>query len=179
MTKSANTEAIEKGTGKPWSEWLKFLDGINAKDLTHKEIAEKVREHGSDGWWAQGITVAYEQHIGRRVPGQDSSGEFSVSVTKTMNGNMDTALEAWIRLAGDRSEFNDVSVAEPGEISKTDKWRYWRATLSDDTRVLVTTTDKSPGKSSLTVTSEKLPSAEAVEHWRGYWKTFLANLDQN
>lgn len=172
-----NTAAIEKGTGKSWTEWVEFLDSINAKDMTHTEIAERVHEHGSGDWWAQTITVAYEQHIGRRVPGQDYRGEFSVSVTKTLMGDIDHALEAWVHLAGDRPEFGDVSVEKPGEISKTDKWRYWRAGLSDGTRIVVTIDESSPGKSRFNITHEKLPSAEAIEHWRHYWKVFLTNLE--
>jgi hypothetical protein len=177
MTKPINTQAIEKATGKPWSYWTEFLDGINAQELPHAEIAKRVNEHGSGGWWAQSITVAYEQHIGRREPGQDNQGEFSVSVTKTIPGDIDQALESWLHLAGNKHEFGDVSITEPGKISKSDKWRYWRAKLSDDTRIVVTIDHSSPDKSRLNVTHEKLPSALAVEHWRDYWKSFLTNLE--
>jgi hypothetical protein len=176
MTKPMNTAAIEKGTGKPWDEWVKFLDSINASELTHKEIATRVHEHGSPDWWAQTITVAYEQHIGRRVPGQDDKGEFSVSVSKTLDGTMDDALNAWTRLVKNQHEFDSIPITKPGEISKTNKWRYWRATLGDGTHVLVTTYEKSPDKSNLTVTHEKLESAESVEHLRAYWKEFLTRL---
>jgi len=34
--------------------------------------------------------------------------------------------------------------------------------------------EKAPGKSSLGVQHEKLESPEQIEHWRAWWKRFLA-----
>lgn len=176
MTKPMNTEAIEAGTGASWGEWVKFLDGINARELTHKQIAEKVHERGATHWWAQTVAVAYEQHIGRRLPGQDDKGDFAVSVTKTFGSSMDATLDAWIKIVWGRTEFNDVPIKGVGEISKTDKWRYWRAVLGDNSHVVVTIYEKVPAKVGFTITHERLKSDEAVELWRAYWKEFLTNL---
>lgn len=44
-----------------------MLDAAGARDWPHKQIAEHlVAAHGVDGWWAQSITVGYEQATGRR-----------------------------------------------------------------------------------------------------------------
>src|SRR5699024_5538338 len=43
-----------------------------------------VQEHAIHDWWAQTITVAYEQERGLRVPGQKKDG-FSVSASKTVD----------------------------------------------------------------------------------------------
>ena len=105
-TKPINTAAIEKGTGRSWEDWLAFLKSIDAEKLSHKEIAERVAATGdATGWWSQSIAVAFEQSIGRRVPGQDNDGTFQVSATKTLPGTMDEALVAWAALVGDRKEF--------------------------------------------------------------------------
>lgn len=99
MVQPINTAAIESGTARNWREWLAFLDSIGAETLTHKEIAWRVHETGdASGWWAQSIAVAYEQHIGRRAPGQDGDGKFAVSVTRTVAGDMDRAFERWLAL---------------------------------------------------------------------------------
>lgn len=80
MIQPVNADAITKGTAQSWKEWLAFLEAINAHSMPHDEIARRVRETGdASGWWAQTIAVAYEQHIGRRVPGQASDGTFQVS----------------------------------------------------------------------------------------------------
>lgn len=176
MTQATNTEPIEKGTGKPWSEWLTYLESVGAANLSHKEIAQKVYEHGSPGWWAQYITVAYEQHIGRRIPGQDHTGSFAVSVNKTMDGSMDEVMGRWVDFTGDRPEFSGIPVTRQGALSQSEKWRYWRCGLADGSRVLVSVSQKAPGKALFTVTSEKLESMEQLEHWRAYWKEFLRDF---
>ena len=172
-----NTAAIEKATGKSWADWLAFLETINAKDLPHKEIAQRVHEDGGvSGWWSQGITVAYEQHIGRRQPGQDCNGEFTVSVSKTLAGTMNKALKQWLALVADRHEFSDIPISRPGEVSRTDKWRYWRCGLADGSRVNANIYQKEPGKVSIGLEHDKLESSEQVEHWRAFWKELLASL---
>jgi len=104
-TRPSSTAGIEKGTGRPWEDWLAFLEKIGAAGLSHKEIAERIAATGdASGWWAQSITVAYEQHIGRRVAGQDNDGAFQVATARTFLGNMDAALDAWVALIGDRKE---------------------------------------------------------------------------
>ena len=51
---------ILANTGKTWDEWFAVLDGWGAVERPHTEIARWVnQEHGVDGWWAQGVTVAY------------------------------------------------------------------------------------------------------------------------
>jgi hypothetical protein len=35
------------------------------------------------GWWTQAVTMAYEQYIGRPVPGQRPDGTFQKSVSKS------------------------------------------------------------------------------------------------
>ena len=70
MTRPIDIASAERGTGKVWRERLAFLGKIGARHLPHKEIARRVREECSgSSRRAQSIAVAYEQHIGRRVPG--------------------------------------------------------------------------------------------------------------
>ena len=177
MSKPASVEGFEKNTGRDWAGWLTFLDEIGAAKLTHKEIAERIAATGeASGWWAQQITVAFEQHIGRRAPGQRSDGAFEVAVSKTLAGNMDDALAAWQKMTRGRKDFGGVAMAANPETGATEKWRYWRCSLADGTKLNVTVTDKAPGKSGLTVAHEKLASAEDKERWRAFWETELSAL---
>lgn len=183
MTKPINTAGIEKATNKSWQEWLKILDNMGAKDLSHKEIARqlydeldgKVENHG---WWAQGITVAYEQQIGRRVPGQRSDGSFEVSVNKTLNGSMDEAFGAWLELLDQQTDFNGVKLIGEASTSETVKWRNWRATLVDGTKVVVGINQKTPDKANLGLAHQKLHNSGQAEAWRMFWKEFLNQLGQ-
>ena len=56
------------------------------------------------------VTVTYEQHIGRRVPGQDGGGEFSVSTSQTRAGTMDETIKRWIEVVSEREEFSGVAI---------------------------------------------------------------------
>lgn len=176
MTKTANLETIEKATKKTWEEWLAFFKKIDAPKLSHKEIAQKVYDEIGDGWWAQGVTVAYEQHIGRRQPGQRSDGTYEVGANKTLNGTMDEAFAAWLKLVADKKEFNGVALEGAPTTNTTEKWRYWHAKLSDGTRLTVALNQKTPEKASFSIGHLKLASSTAAEKWRAFWKEFIEKL---
>jgi hypothetical protein len=176
MTKPISIKAIEKETGKSWDEWVKTLDDLGARDMPHKDIAQKVSAMGVPGWWTQSVTVAYEQHIGRRVPGQESDGTFTVNASKTFEGTMDQALTAWEYLIADLDNFNGVAISGSPRLSKTERYRNWRCDLADGSRVVVGIYEKSPGKSVIPLAHEKITKEADVEPWRIYWKDLLAGL---
>ncbi|MEE3921840.1 hypothetical protein V2I01_36860 [Micromonospora sp. BRA006-A] len=62
---------LRERTGQDWAGWFDRLDAWGAVDRTHTEIARwLVDTHGMPGWWAQTVTVGYEQARGLRAPGQ-------------------------------------------------------------------------------------------------------------
>lgn len=66
---------IQAGTGVPLDEWTRWLDEAGGRELDHAAIARMLPRRGEiSEWWAQGVTVAYEQIIGRRVVGQSCEG---------------------------------------------------------------------------------------------------------
>jgi hypothetical protein len=133
--------------------------------MSHKDIAAALlRAHSLSQWWAQMLTVQYEQVIGRRVAGQDCSGSFSVSVSKTLPGTPDDALAHWLALVAGCREFSDIAISREPTVSHTEKWRYWRCGLADGSRVNVNISHKSTDKTALSVQHEKLESAEQVAH---------------
>ncbi|MGH7218317.1 MAG: hypothetical protein ACREGE_02655 [Candidatus Microsaccharimonas sp.] len=175
-------KAIETGSGITWGEWLEILEPH--RDKTHGAIAlvafyeiKKRAVSSSPEWWAQGVTVAYEQHIGRRKVGQMSDGTFSVTVSRTVNGSMDEALDAWIALIGDVREYSGTKVVDAPRISKTDEWRYWRCTLEDGSTLSVNIQEKPGGeKSIIAINQDKLLSEDKLEDTKAYWKGFIADL---
>lgn len=177
MTKPAETENFTTATGRSWEQWLAFLAEQGAERLSHAEIAKRIVATGdASGWWAQSITVAYEQHIGRRAPGQRSDGSFEVSVSRTLPGSMDEVMDRWDGHVTAMSSHDGVPVEGKPERSETSKWRYWRCTLGDGSKVSATVSTRSKTTAGLTVTHARLAGAEDKERWRKYWKNVLAAL---
>ncbi|HET8883872.1 MAG TPA: hypothetical protein VFM68_00170 [Candidatus Saccharimonadales bacterium] len=173
MSEAISDKAMQQATGEPWHTWLDRLNAMDAQNLSHTEIATKLVEtYNVSGWWAQSLTVRYEQKIGRRRVGQSSDGKFSVSVSKTISGTMDDAMGWWRKKVRQSTEFNHVPIVTSSHTDTT-KWRYYRAALKDGSRVVVTIYEKTPTKASLGLQHEKLTTTQAVESWRAYWKTFL------
>jgi len=171
--KTHSEEAIEKATGKSWKEWLEYFSSINAQDLKHGEIVvQTAKDHTVDGWWIQALVVKYEQHIGRRKPGQGSDGKYSVSVSKTVPGTMDEVFDKWV--AANLQEINGQRIIGEPRISKTEKWRYWRAELEGGIKLIASVQSKTPEKSIITLTSESFSSQDLIEEWRSVLKEQLS-----
>lgn len=177
MTKAVDTDIFAGKTGRDWQEWLVFFEDIGAPALSHAEIAARIVKTGdASSWWAQSLAVAYEQHIGRRLPGQRSDGSHETSVTKTVQGSLDEALDLWRQRLETLEAEGAIGFAEPASESRSDNWRYWRRPLADGTRLSVTIGEKPNGKSTIAVTHARLVDAEDVVQWRAYWKAAISGL---
>jgi hypothetical protein len=88
-------EVVRANTGWTWEEWFALLDAWGGAERPHPEIARwLVGEHGVPGWWAQGVTVGYEQARGLRAPGQRRGGLFEVNASRTVAVPVDRLYEA-------------------------------------------------------------------------------------
>jgi len=77
--------AVQKRTGHGYRHWFQLLDAFGAATKGHTAAARHLaQEHGVPGWYAQGITVAYERARGLRQRNQASSGAFQVSVSRVL-----------------------------------------------------------------------------------------------
>jgi len=176
MAERLSAEAIEEGTGRAWADWVAYFDSVGAADLTHQEIVAAASAAGAPPWWRQMVTVRYEQHIGRRLPGQAPDGTFTLSASKTRPGTLDDSLACWVEQFADATEIDGVGVAKGPEVSSSDSWRYWRCRLEDGSRIVVNFADKPPDKSVVSVQHEQLATPEAVDRWRLHWRGVLARL---
>ena len=81
-----SAEAVARATGRDWNDWLYFLDGLGARQMTHKEIVGVLGTEGrlSSGWWQQMVTVGYEQARGLRKVGQTADAGYQIGVQKTL-----------------------------------------------------------------------------------------------
>jgi hypothetical protein len=178
--------AVIKATGKTLGEWFAILDGRGAPEIPHKEIARLLHDEcGVPGWWSQMVTVEYERRIGRRETGQEQSGEFTTTVSKTLPGTMDEALGRWLAAlpaGGAEAAFDGVAFAAEPSVSRTEKWRYWRVRLADGAKVTVTIGAKPDGGKAggeaalLAVETGKLAGRAEIQRWKAFWKAHLAGI---
>ncbi|MBW6435093.1 hypothetical protein KZ829_15225 [Actinoplanes hulinensis] len=181
MATNARIKPIETATNRGWDDWLTFLAGIGAKDLSHRAIAAKVHKEldatgiVSPGWWAQSVTVAYEQHIGRRQAGQRADGTFEVSVSRSTRLGMAALMDAWTGFAAADPPTARLFAAPP-RVSGTERRITWRAKTPDGTAIVVTSEPKPNGTASLVATHTRLPSPESAAEARQTWTDILTRF---
>lgn len=167
-------EAIHKGTGKSWTEWLEALDAWDARDRTHKEIAAYVVEHfGIGGWYAQSVTVGYERMRGLRAHGQGRDGTYSGSVSKTFPVPIATLHRTWTDDA-ERDRWLDPGTLRLRTAQQATSARF--DVVEDGSILAVFFVDKGGQKSSVQLQNEKLPTKEAAERFRVVWRERLSHL---
>lgn len=183
MKENPRIKPIEQATHKSWTEWLTFMDSIDAKNLNHHEIATKVLEQlmsklDNPGWWAQSVTVAYEQYIGRRIPGQQPDGTFQTSVSKATKLGMKELMEAWSAFASKDPEVLDLITAEV-KIGGTEKRLTWRTKSHDNVALTIISEPKSNGTSSIVVQHLGSPTLELNNEAKETWSVIIGRfLDQ-
>lgn len=183
MAIDSKIQAIERATNQTWDEWLRFMDKIGAKDLTHHEIATEVLGQlvgkiENPGWWTQATTVAYEQYIGRRIPGQRPDGTFQTSVSKSTHLGMKELMDKWTDFAAKDKEILAVLAGEV-RVSGTENRITWRTKAKDGSAITVISEPKGDTASIVVQliglqTLER--NVEAKEKWTGIVKRFLAGL---
>jgi uncharacterized protein YndB with AHSA1/START domain len=167
---------ILANTGRTWDEWFAVLDRWGAVERPHTEIARWVsQEHGVGGWWAQGVTVAYEQARGLRAPGQRRGGQFEVNASKTVAVPVERLYEA----------FTDPALRErwlPGatfEVRTAHPGKSIRANWDDgSTRLVINFTARGDAKSQLALVHERIPDAGTAEELRPWWRGRVAALKE-
>ncbi|WP_069385574.1 hypothetical protein [Cellulosimicrobium cellulans] len=113
-TDALGDDAVAAATGQPRATWFALLDAQGATAWTHKDIAAwLVGEQGVDGWWAQSLTVAYEQERGMRAPGQRSDGTYEVSPSRSVAGTL-TEVYALVAEDESRARWLDPALADVG-----------------------------------------------------------------
>jgi uncharacterized protein YndB with AHSA1/START domain len=166
-------EAMLERTGRPLAEWFDLLDAWGAGSRTHTEIARwLVADHGVDGWWSQTITVAYERARGRRVLHQTAAG-FSVGVTRTVAADADAVTAAFREPDRRSTWFPDASFEVRAGYSGR-RGRYdWTGPAS---KVWVDLVEKGDGRTTVTVTHERLPDADTAAAMKERWRAALDRL---
>lgn len=180
MVKPISTQAIEANTETSWAEWCAFLDASHAAKLDHNAIVKIAREYRTiSGWWAQSVAVAYEQHIGRRKPGQTSDGLFSASISRTIDGELGTIHTTWCNFASDLMLVDDQEFLRPPTTSATPKRLYWRCKFEDKGSAAMSMEAKGNIKVLIVVEHKSLEHESDVEKKKQSWSELLARCFNN
>lgn len=181
MTKPINTASIEKATDKPWKQWVKELDQRGARDMTHTELARKLYDEldgqlDNHGWWAQGITVAYEQHIGKRVPGQLANGLFELTVSKSSPKSREELFGRVIEYFESTDELNGHELLNK-RSSQTPRRSNWRCDFADGSK-FAATVEGGDARSKLVLSHTALPSKQVADQWKSYWSAIAQGFSE-
>ena len=170
----SSDESVLENTGRTWEEWFKSLDESGAKNRKHPEIVRWISdEHGVDGWWAQQVTVAYEQDRGMRAPGQRADGTYNVTASKTVEVQVERLFKAFQdkRLRGRwLGDFElGIRTARPGK-SMTAAWE------DGSTRLTVSFYAKGDTKSQVALAHERIPDPRRADELKAFWRERMSML---
>jgi hypothetical protein len=180
MPTNSRIQAVERATRRTWDEWLQYMEGIGASKLSHHEIASKVLEEldgkvDNLGWWAQAVTVAYEQHTGHRIPGQRPDGTFQTSVSKSTQLGMTELMDKWVNFAAQDQDVLALT-ADEARVSGTEKRITWRTKAHDGSDIRVTSEPKKDGTASIIVNQMGLQTNDLNLEARSKWSSILGRF---
>lgn len=165
---AVSDDAVREATGRGRAEWFALLDRAGAVTWTHPAIASwLVGRHGVDGWWAQGITVGYEQARGIRQPGQRQDGTFEASVSRTVDLGTADALRG---LAAVVTLQLDV---DPLALNLTAKHPTARFPLEGGEFVLASASPVAEGRSSIGLTWGRMPDGSRIADVKARMREWL------
>lgn len=163
-------DSVRSATGQGREHWFDLLDRAGAASWDHPAIARHLAEGGMDGWWAQNVTVAYEQARGLRLPGQRSDGTFDASASLTIPLALNVL---WPHLVESASlgwldgEWGVAAFTEGTSVRFVDR---------DGRRAVMSFYGSDGAKTRLAVQIGKLASPAEAAAVKAQWKGALANL---
>ena len=170
---SISDERMREATGRIRVDWHGLLDAAGASGWGHTQIARwLVDEHGVDGWWAQGITVGFEQARGMRQPGQQADGTFSTSVTKTIRAPKAAVLQAIVETVS--AQLGAPASTNPDAKYATARW------VDGEERILASVSQSKPDRVLAVIDRSRMgePATAATKDvLRGWLESALTTLD--
>jgi hypothetical protein len=159
------------------------MEHIEAKNLDHHQIATKVFEVldgtiDNPGWWAQSVTVAYEQDIGRRIPGQRPDGTFQTSVSKSTKLGMKELMDKWVAFVTQDQEVLDLVTGDV-RVSGTENRITWRTRAQDGSSIIVISEPKAKGSASIVAQQMGLQTNELNIEAKSKWQIILSRFLEN
>lgn len=165
-------ESVKKATGRTWTMWVALLDKAAAKEMSHPALTKHLREaYDTPSWWTQMVAVGYERIRGLRAQGQQRSGDWSVSKSKTVG----------VPLAKLYAAFNARARAKwmPGvtlTVRGATPNKSMRLRWEDGSPIDVGFLAKGDSKSQVALEHRKLASKAEADRMRAFWTERLNAL---
>ena len=156
--------SVSGKTGRTWSEWVRVLDAAGAAGKSHREIAAYVSSLGTPSWWTQMVTVGYERIRGLRERGQQRSGGYQITKSRTFNVSVARLFSAFIS-----NKLCSRWLPKGVKLRSMTANKRVRLGWIDGTQVIVGLTSKGPSKSVAAVQHEKLPDRQTAEAMKKTW----------
>ncbi len=180
---------VRARTGHGLDHWFEVLDRFGAAQKGHTAAARHLaKDHGVDGWYAQGITVSFERARGLRAANQRMSGYYEVSISRVVNAPLERVAEAlarpaeraaWLRGCDPAIE-KGLREAQSGEGARTVRIRAGKdAHLrypADGKTIEIVVLAKPGGRASIVAAVTKIRSASAMEAQRAAWRRAFEGL---
>ncbi|MGH1565830.1 hypothetical protein [Mumia sp. DW29H23] len=169
-------ESLVEATGASYAQWFAKVDdaGAIAADGTswpHGRIAAFLVEEGVAGWWAQHLTVVYEQERGIRAPGQRADGTFSASVSRTVDQPVPVAAE---RAAGVVADALGVPAPSLNLAAKNPSGRFRR---DDGSVIVLGVSPRGEGRSVVALEHAGLDADADLDAVKARLRELLGGLD--
>lgn len=165
-------EAVTEATGRGWDAWVELIEGDPIADGGHTAVAAWLQtEHDVAGWWAQSVTVGWERVTGRRLPHQAADGTFTANTSRTLDVDVEQVRALLLDPDGRAALFP----AHAPELRSRPDSKALRIGLDEGVAVIAID-PRDDGRSTVTVSHEKLPSHGDVELWKRFWADWLEAL---
>jgi len=165
--------AVQRATGKTWSEWRRELDDAGCREASHPNIVAAAREAVPElsPWWSQTVAVGYERMVGLRDANEKADG-YAVSVSRTIDASITVAFRAF-KDGRSRKRW----LTEPITIRKATPDRSLRISWdADGTTLDVNLTSKGTSRCEAVVQHSRLPDIDTVETMRAFWRERMDTL---
>jgi uncharacterized protein YndB with AHSA1/START domain len=167
--------AIRERTGRGWEEWFDLLDDWGAAERTHRETARRLADlQGLDplAWNVQAIVGSYERTRGLRAPGEHADG-FRVTASKTVAVPVERLFDAFADPAA-RARWLPGAALRERTATRPLRARYdWG---EDGSRLHVAFAAKDAGRSTVSLSHERLADAAAADRMKAFWRERVAAL---
>jgi uncharacterized protein YndB with AHSA1/START domain len=156
--------SVSKKTGRMWAEWVQLLDAVDATKKSHREIAEYVSSLGTPSWWTQMVTVGYERIRGLRERGQQRSGGYQITKSRTFGVSVARLFSAFTS-----TKLCSRWLPKGVKLRSMTANKRIRLGWPDGTQAVVGFVSKGAEKCIAAVQHEKLPDRQAADAMKKGW----------
>jgi len=159
-------ESVKKATGCDWTKWVFVLDKAGGTEMSHPQLVAHIREkYKTPSWWTQMVAVGYERIRGLRAHGQQRSGDWSVTKSKTVAVPLAKLYAAFSNARTRAKWMPGVKLTVRGAtVNKSMRLRW-----EDGSPIDVGFMSKGASKSQVALEHRKLASKAEADRIRAFW----------